>query len=295
MSEQERTATRPERQQDGPAQVDHLGLRADCTSCFGLCCVALPFAASADFAVDKAAGRPCGNLGADVRCDIHARLRQRGFSGCVVFDCFGAGQKVVQHTFAGRDWRRDPERAEAMFTVFPVMLRLHEMLAYLAEALARQETEPVHADLCRALEDVERVSRRDAAELAELDLAAVHQDVDPLLRRAAALVRAKAPVRGRNHRRADLVAARLRGADLRGADLRGALLIAADLRGADLRWADLIGADLRNADLRGADLTESVFLVQAQLAAAEGDDTTRLPPGLARPAHWHRAEHSRRS
>lgn len=30
-----------------------LSLQADCDNCFGLCCVALPFAASADFAIDK--------------------------------------------------------------------------------------------------------------------------------------------------------------------------------------------------------------------------------------------------
>ncbi|MFD2352498.1 hypothetical protein ACFSTC_29280 [Nonomuraea ferruginea] len=32
-------------------------LKADCASCSGLCCVALPFSRSADFAVDKAAER----------------------------------------------------------------------------------------------------------------------------------------------------------------------------------------------------------------------------------------------
>ena len=67
-------------------------LQADCARCFGLCCVALPFAASADFAVDKAAGSPCRNLRTDFGCGIHAELRQRGFNGCTVYDCFGAGQ-----------------------------------------------------------------------------------------------------------------------------------------------------------------------------------------------------------
>jgi hypothetical protein len=33
-----------------------LTLRADCERCFGLCCVAPAFAASADFAIDKDAG-----------------------------------------------------------------------------------------------------------------------------------------------------------------------------------------------------------------------------------------------
>ena len=85
-----------------------LELRANCERCFGLCCVAPAFSASADFAIDKAAGRPCPNLRADNRCQIHAELRPRGFPGCAVYDCFGAGQKVAQVTFGGRDWRSRP-------------------------------------------------------------------------------------------------------------------------------------------------------------------------------------------
>jgi hypothetical protein len=56
-------------------------LLADCSSCFGLCCVAPVFSASADFAIDKAAGQPCPNLQPDSRCAIHSRLRQNGFPG----------------------------------------------------------------------------------------------------------------------------------------------------------------------------------------------------------------------
>ncbi len=74
-----------------------LRLQADCENCFGLCCVALPFAASADFAIDKDAGKPCENLQSDFRCGIHNSLRQRGFRGCTVYDCFGAGQKVPNY------------------------------------------------------------------------------------------------------------------------------------------------------------------------------------------------------
>src|SRR5690606_37914114 len=79
--------------------VVHDPLTADCSRCAGLCCVALPFAASADFAVDKAAGTPCGHLQPDFRCGIHDGLREAGYPGCTVFDCFGAGQRVVQVTF----------------------------------------------------------------------------------------------------------------------------------------------------------------------------------------------------
>ena len=68
-------------------------LAADCANCAGLCCVALAFTRSADFAFDKPAGDPCVNLLDDFRCDIHPDLRDRGFKGCTVFDCLGAGQR----------------------------------------------------------------------------------------------------------------------------------------------------------------------------------------------------------
>ena len=103
----ERALRRVEDMQDetGTAAPAPTELQADCAQCFGLCCVALPFAASADFAIDKAAGSPCRNLRTDYRCGIHTELRQRGFNGCTVYDCFGAGQKVSQVTFGGADWR----------------------------------------------------------------------------------------------------------------------------------------------------------------------------------------------
>ncbi|MGW1548321.1 pentapeptide repeat-containing protein [Streptomyces sp. NPDC002346] len=261
-------------------------LQADCANCFGLCCVALPFARSADFAVDKDAGQPCANLQVDFRCGIHTRLREKGFQGCTVFDCFGAGQKVSQVTFGGTDWRQAPESARPMFEVLPVMRQLHELLWYVTEALDLAPARPVHPDLRRALKRVDGLTRGDAASLMDLDVAALRDDVNALLLRTSDLVRAEVPGRKKNHRGAQLIGARLSGARLRGASLRGACLIGADLKKADLRMADLIGADLRGADLSGADLTGSIFLTQAQLNAAKGDSATKLPAALTRPAHW---------
>ena len=261
-------------------------LRADCASCFGLCCVALPFSASADFAIDKDAGRPCPNLEADFRCGIHRDLRRRGFPACTVYDCFGAGQKVSQRTFAGRDWRRDPRTARRMFEVFPVMRQLHELLWYLTEALTLRPADALRGELERALDDTEELTHRDPESLLELDVAAYRRRVGELLGRVSELVRGRVGAKRKSRRGADLIGARLRGADLRGADLRGAYLIGADLRDADLRMADLIGADLRDADLGGADLTESIFLSQSQLNATKGDARTRLPSAFTRPAHW---------
>ncbi|GHH00863.1 pentapeptide repeat-containing protein [Streptomyces lanatus] len=271
--------------QDHPG--DLTDLRGDCANCFGLCCVALPFTASADFAQDKAAGTPCRNLQDDHRCGIHARLRQSGYSGCTVYDCFGAGQKVSQVTFAGEDWRTgDRERARRMFDVFPVVRQLHELLWYLTEALTLPAASPLHPELRELLDATDALTRRTPEELATLDVAAHRQQVNVLLLKTSELARAGVRGRKKNRRGADLMGARLKGADLSGANLRGAYLIAADLTGADLRGADLIGADLRDTDLTDADLTGAFFLTQPQLNAARGSAGTRLPGSVSRPVHW---------
>jgi uncharacterized protein YjbI with pentapeptide repeats len=271
---------------DGP----RLSLRADCERCFGLCCVAPAFSASADFAIDKAAGHPCPNLRTDFRCAIHPRLRQEGFPGCSVYDCFGAGQKVAQVTFGGQDWRRTPQIAAQMFKVFTIMRQLHELLWYLTEALKLPPARPLHGELSLALDETERLTHSSPDALGELDVTAHRRDVSALLRRSSELVRAEARRQGIDRRGADLIGKDLSGADLSGADLRGAYLIGADLSGADLSMADLTGADFRGADLSGADLTGSIFLTQSQLDAANGDLDTKLPPSLTRPAHWSPSE-----
>ena len=264
----------------------HGVLRADCGRCFGLCCVAPAFSASADFAIDKPAGRPCPHLRPDFRCGIHADLRGRGFRGCAVYDCFGAGQQVSQVTFGGRDWRRDPRAAAQMYEVFPIMRQLHELLWYLAAALELRPARAVHDRLRDAFAATEAMTNGPAEALLGLDTGRHRAQVNGLLLRASELARAQLPGRRPDHHGADLIGARLAGADLKGANLRGARLIGADLSRADLSLADLTGADLRGADLRDADLTGCLFLTQAQLDAAEGDTGTRLPPPLTRPAHW---------
>lgn len=265
--------------------VPETTLRADCSRCVGLCCVVPGFAASADFAVDKPAGEPCVNLRPDSRCAIHDRLRESGFRGCTVYDCFGAGQQVTQVTFGGRDWRFDPF-PERMFAVFPVMRALNELLWHLAAALQLRAAAPVHVDLRRAFDDTRRLTQGDADSLLRLDVGAHHRGVNELLSRASELARTGAPHSVVDLRGADLVGRNLRRADLRGVALRGARLVGADLTGADLRRADLTGADLRGANLSGADLGEALFLTQSQVDAATGDDRTALPATVTRPGHW---------
>jgi hypothetical protein len=261
-------------------------LRADCTRCQGLCCVAPAFAASADFAIDKPAGHPCTNLEPDFRCGIHEQLPDRGFAGCAVFDCFGAGQQVSTVVFSGRDWRDSPELADRMFAAFTVLRGVNEMLWYLDDAIARPAALALRADLEAVQEGMERLTRGTHGTVPVIDLDAHRVGVSGLLLQVSAMVRGAAGGLGPDLRRVDLVGARRRGADLGRADLRGALLLGADLRAADLRAADLLGADLRAADLRGADLREALFLAQSQVNAARGDRFTRLPDRVSRPPHW---------
>lgn len=271
-----------------------LNLRADCEQCFGLCCAALPFAVSADFAMDKAAGQPCHNLQADFRCGIHTRLRETGFRGCTVYDCFGAGQQVSNITYGGIDWHQAPDTASQMFEVFPVMRQLHELLWYLTEALGWPAAGPIHHALADMLKKTEQLTMLTPEALLELNFGAHRGEVNELLLRASELTREavrrnlkQTPKRQKNYGRgADLIGARLKGADLRCVSLRGAYLIAADMSGADLRAADLIGADFRDTNICGADLSSSLFLTQFQINAAKGNAATKLPARLTAPTHW---------
>lgn len=263
-------------------------LRSDCARCFGLCCVAPAFARSSDFAIDKPNGVPCPNLGEDFRCGVHDRLRPSGFRGCVVFECFGAGQRIAQETFAGVSWRDAPGSAPAMFGAFGVMRELHEVLVYLDEAQGWPEANELHAELADTFATIDRAAALPATELAALDVDELRGPAAALLREASTAVRTArvGRVAAAVQPGPDLLGASLRGADLRGANLRGALLIAADLSGADLRHADLTGADLRDAAVSGADLRGALCLTEPQLEAARGDRATRLPPQRRRPAHW---------
>ncbi len=265
--------------------MDPALLSADCSRCAGLCCVVPAFARSADFALDKPAGVPCPHLAAapgEFGCTIHDGLRSRGFPGCTTYDCFGAGQLVVQHTFDGRSWRDSGAVPAQMFAVFEVVRPLHELLWLLTRAIELPEAAPVHDDLARAAAAVQKLVRAPAEDLLGVDVDQRRAAVVPLLRRASELARAEAP--GPDLAGADLAGQRL--CELRGASLRGALLVGADLRGADLHLADVTGADLRSADVRSTDLRRVLFLSRPQVHSARGDERTLLPAGLDRPRHW---------
>lgn len=265
-------------------------LRADCSRCVGLCCVAPAFVASADFAITKPAGQACPNLTTEHRCGIHDRLRPRGFPGCAVFDCFGAGQHIVALTLTGPDQRPSQAQRRAMHAALDPARAVGEVLHHLEES----STMPLGDDLLQEVTveraRVQEVFSLPVRDLAAVDVGAIRQRVGPLLGRVSAAARAGAGARaGRPARvgpHADLAGVSLRGADLTRADLRGSILVGADLRDADLHLTDLLGADLRGADVRGTAMATALFLTRPQLEAARGDDRTTIPKVHDKPAHW---------
>jgi hypothetical protein len=140
----------------------------DCGSCDAVCCVATSFDTSEDFAITKPAGVPCPNL-AGHRCAIHGELVVRGFSGCTVFDCYGAGPRVTKLVSAG------PERDEA----FRILRRVHELLWLVTEAVElcpKMGSDPIVGQL-------EDIARAPIAALLAVDLRAVEAAASALLLR----------------------------------------------------------------------------------------------------------------
>ena len=268
--------------------------QADCSTCFGLCCVALAFKASSDFPVDKAGGIPCKNLKNDFSCGIHQNLRLSGYTGCTVFECLGAGQKVSQQTFGGISWKDHPQSALKMFQVLPVMQQLHEILLYLTQAIHHGVDVQLDHALRKSRMAIEALTLASADELLLANLPEHRRQINELLVQVSNQVRLESGrfnknqdrKKGPNFQGQDLIGKEYRGKDLKGSLFRGAYLIGADFKNADLRNSDFIGADLRSTDLTGADLRGSIFLSPMQLNSAKGDCHTRLPDILAKPAHW---------
>lgn len=269
-------------------------LIGNCEKCFGLCCIALYFSALDGFPTNKDAGTPCMNLQQDFKCSVHKNLRDKGLKGCIAYDCFGAGQKIAQVTFEGRDWLKEPECANQMFESFLIMRQLHEMMWYLTEALILQTDKDMKNKISLLLDNTEQLTFLDVKSLLSLDLESHRGKVNVLLKNTSESIRVRAHSKksttskkqNAKFHRLDYFGSDLRKTNLRGADLRGACLIAANLEKVDLSFADLIGADLRDANIKGANLENSIFITQAQINTTKGDSYTKLPIRIVRPSHW---------
>lgn len=103
-------------------------LEPDCAACTALCCMAFAFEVGDDFAIEKQAGEACPHLASDFSCAIHSCRAERGFSGCVSFDCKGAGQRLTAEVFPGVDWRKEPRRVPRIINAFRALREVHRLM-----------------------------------------------------------------------------------------------------------------------------------------------------------------------
>jgi hypothetical protein len=147
----------------------------DCASCAAVCCIATSFDASEDFGFDKAAGVGCPYLKRDCRCAIHDHLHERGFRGCAVYDCFGAGPRVTRAFSGMQDC--DRQRNDA----FLILRIVHEQLWLLTEAAkllrdagnaaqpARAIEREIAGAVAREVDVLDAIARQDPLALRDLD------------------------------------------------------------------------------------------------------------------------------
>ncbi len=274
-------------------ELNRKELTIDCSECWGICCIHLYFSKSDGFPNNKAAGTPCSHLSTDYSCSIHQQLANRGYNGCLSFDCLGAGQKISQVTFRG-DGDEGLQPSDKILEAFQLMRQLHELLWYLLEALDRAEAVRESIKIRELYDKIHALTLLEYQRLILVDISLYRAEVNAILLDVSEGVRGKVKkvmdsslktLKGLRPR-ADFAGQDLRGYDLSGGNFRGSLLIASNLKNCDLNNADFIGVDLRDADISGADFSKSLFITQAQINAAKGSVTTKLPKYIKRPAHW---------
>lgn len=128
------------------------------------------FFKSDGFSVHKKAGTACSHLKSDFKCKIHQDLRKNGLKGCTTYDCFGAGQKVVQVTYGRNDWRQLPQHSSQMYDVFLMMRQLHEILWYLSDALNQIATDSIKDELRLMIKETEQLTNLDAETILQIDV-----------------------------------------------------------------------------------------------------------------------------
>lgn len=156
-------------------------LRADCSRCAGLCCVADAFYAVQGFGFDKPAHAACWHLTAANRCAIHEERSALGFSACVGFDCHGAGQRVTRELGLGASWRASVETAAGAFAAYGAYVVLHRLMATLAMAEAAADA-PLAARARQKRAELEELCGTEGARRGTIDVAGLQRGVMEIVR-----------------------------------------------------------------------------------------------------------------
>lgn len=161
-----------------------IDLQARCEACSALCCVTHPFDAQQGFGYDKPAHTPCQHLREDFACSIHAQLPERGFTGCVLYTCYGAGQRVTA-LYRESNWRAAPAEATTIYTVFGQMKTLHELQFLLSMAQQKVNAIEWQQRLAGQQQHIESLCRDLEKHRCELDTMTIREQTFTLLRQLA--------------------------------------------------------------------------------------------------------------
>ncbi|WP_195270104.1 pentapeptide repeat-containing protein [Eubacterium sp. 1001713B170207_170306_E7] len=204
----------------------------------------------------------------------------------MAYDCVGAGQKVTQTIYQGKTWQDKGTRANEVYLVFLAVYRLHQMLWYLTEAATLIPAADIRRAVETVIQDLDRLTRQTPEMLLKVNLDECRDRTNQLLKEAWHSVQKTQKVPARDKKSPDFIGRNFKRASLDGQDFSQSLLIAANLEGCSLKGANLLGADLRDTNLKDADLRDSIFLTQAQINSAKGNERTRLLEFIVRPEQW---------
>lgn len=162
-----------------PVTVD---LTPDCSKCAALCCVAFPFDKGEDFGLDKAGNEPCPHIGEGHACTIHETREAKGFSGCIRYDCKGAGQRVTQELFDGRSWQTEAELLAPMSEAMRKMQSIHIELLMM-KTLATLPLTPAESGVYDAiLSELQPVEAFTPETLAEVPIGEIRKRLKAFLK-----------------------------------------------------------------------------------------------------------------
>lgn len=261
-------------------------MQIDCGACSGICCAALYYAKSEGFPCDKAPGEACRYLAKDFKCQIHDALGKKHLKGCMAYDCFGAGQFVMETFYKNTNWRKNPAIKDQLFETFLKVEQLFQMKNYLLQTAAMAPASALRGEVEGLLKENEALTLK-APTLSGYEAIEAHRDeVNKCIQKAADAVHYALHQKPRKITPGQYLGKNFKCADLTGKDFTVSLLIAANLEGCKLVGANFLGADMRDTNIKNTDLSESLYLSQGQINAAKGNRATKLPSWLNRPISW---------
>lgn len=264
-------------------------LSLDCSKCMGLCCTALYFSKIDGFPSDKGSGEKCEYMDKSYRCEVHEKLEERGYTGCMSFDCLGAGPMVVS-LLKDRDVSK--KALVKLYEAFIVARQVYEVIWYLADAFEKSDNDQLKKKISELTKNVYTQVTSDHDTISKIDINEVRDKAKPLLSEVSDEYRMN-KTKSKPERfetdifgRIDLLGKSMKNSNIMGMSLKGAIMIQSDFSNTDFSYVDLIGADMRDAKLHNADLSKAIYLTQMQINSALGNRSTKLPRHISMPARW---------